>query len=101
MVTVALFNPGHSTILFSLSFAASKLTFSGSSDLLGEPCDDTAGSIVLVQRVGQLLARGLQLLAQREAVQHNGILTGHQKGGRGWRVGGSGGATQPHTLSSL
>lgn len=49
-------------------------TFSGSSDFLGEAGNDTAGGIVLVQRVGQLLAGGLQLLAQGEAVQHDRIL---------------------------
>lgn len=43
-------------------------TFSGSSDFLGETGNDTAGGIVLVQRMGQLLAGGLQLLAQSEAV---------------------------------
>lgn len=54
----------------------STVTFSGSSDLLGEPSDDTAGGVVLVERMGQLLARGLQLLAQGEAVQHDGVLPG-------------------------
>lgn len=43
-------------------------TFSGSSDFLGETGNDTAGGVVLVQRMGQLLAGGLQLLAQSEAV---------------------------------
>ena len=49
-------------------------TFSGSSDLLGETGDDTAGGIVLVQSVRQLLAGGLQLLAQGEAVEHDCVL---------------------------
>ena len=49
-------------------------TFSGSSDFLGETRNDTAGGIVLVQSVGQLLAGGLQLLAQGEAVEHDRIL---------------------------
>lgn len=49
-------------------------TFSGSSDFLGETGDDTAGGIVLVQSVGQLLAGGLQLLAQGEAVEHDCVL---------------------------
>lgn len=31
---------------------------------------------MLVERVGQLLARSLQLLAEGEAVQHDGILAG-------------------------
>lgn len=49
-------------------------TFSSSSDLLGEPGNDSAGSIVLVQSVGQFLAGCLQLLAKSEAVQHDCIL---------------------------
>lgn len=49
-------------------------TFSSSSDFLGEPGNDSAGSIVLVQSMGQLLAGGLQLLAKSEAVQHDCIL---------------------------
>lgn len=49
-------------------------TFSGSSDFLGETGNDTAGGIVLVQSVRQLLAGCLQLLAQSEAVQHDCIL---------------------------
>lgn len=59
-------------------------TFSGSSDFLGETGNDTAGSIMLVQRVGQLLAGGLQLLAQGEAVEHDCVLgTRHHSEGRG------------------
>lgn len=49
-------------------------TFSGSSDFLGETGNDTAGCVVLVQSMGQLLAGCLQLLAQSEAVQHDRIL---------------------------
>lgn len=63
-------------------------SFSGSSDFLGETGNDTAGSIMLVQRVGQLLAGGLQLLAQGEAVEHDCvplILQGFQNG---WDAGG-------------
>lgn len=49
-------------------------TFSSSSDFLGETGNDSAGSIVLVQSMGQLLAGCLQLLAKSEAVQHDCIL---------------------------
>ena len=49
-------------------------TFSSGSDLFGEPGNDSAGSIVLVQSMGQLLAGCLQLLAKSEAVQHDCIL---------------------------
>lgn len=39
---------------------------------------------MLVQRVGQLLAGGLQLLAQGEAVEHDCVLgTRHHSEGRG------------------
>lgn len=54
------------------------VTFSGGGDLLGEAGDDAAGGVVLVQRMGQFLACGLELLAQREAVQHDGVLGDRQ-----------------------
>lgn len=66
----------------SLWFQGSQ-SFSGSSDFLGETGNDTAGGIVLVQSVRQLLAGCLQLLAQSEAVQHDCIpliLQGFQNG---------------------
>ena len=41
--------------------------------LLVEPGNDPAGGVVLVEGVGQLLPGRLQLLSQREAVQHHGV----------------------------
>lgn len=55
------------------------LTLSGSCDLFSETGDDSAGGIVLVQGVRQLLSGRLQLLAQREAVKHHGILRRKKK----------------------
>lgn len=64
-------------------------TFSGSCNFLGETGYDAAGSIVLVQSVGQLLAGCLQLLAQSEAVQHDCVLGKGNATVRGWEGAGS------------
>lgn len=50
------------------------LTLSGCSDLLGKTSNDSAGCIMLVEGVRELLASRLQLLPQSEAVQHDRIL---------------------------
>ena len=77
-------------------------TFSGSSDFLGETRNDTAGGIVLVQGVGQLLAGGLQLLAQGEAVEHDRILGEGDTTVRGWGgVGSTQQRSQPACLSYI
>lgn len=50
------------------------LTLSGCSDLLGETGDDSAGCVMLVEGVRELLASRLQLLPQSETVEHHRIL---------------------------
>ena len=62
----------------------------GRGDLLVEPGDDAAGGVVLVERVTELLAGGLQLLPEGEGVQHHGVPLilqrledGRDGGGRG------------------
>lgn len=53
---------------------ATRVTFAGGRDLLGETRDHATRRVVLVEGVTQLLSRRLQLLPQREAVQHHGVL---------------------------
>ena len=48
-------------------------SFSGRGDLFGQASNHAASSIVLVQSMRQLLARRLQLLSQRERVQHHRV----------------------------
>lgn len=47
--------------------------FLGAAHLLAQTGDDPAGGVVLIQCVAQLLASDLQLVAQRERVQHGAV----------------------------
>lgn len=62
-----------------LSSVEDPQTFSGSSDLLVESSDDSAGGIVLIKSMWEFLASRLQLLPQGKAMKHDSILVGDKE----------------------